>query len=282
VTTDPALPAVQTAHLLSPIHRELVALLRGLAPEQWLRPTSAGVWRVRDVAAHLLDGQLRRLSFHRDRLARATVPDDGDYASVLAYVNALNADWIRVADRFSPRVLTDLLETIGAQAAAFLAALPPHAPAFWPVAWAGEACSENWMDAGRDYTEYWHHQQQIRDAVGAPALAAARWLSPVVALGVRALPPALAALERPDGAALALTVTGEGGGRWMLRRARGGWTVIAHDPRQPRTAGVTIGALAVARLWYSGRQGQAAAKTAACEGDGALCEAVLAARAVMV
>ena len=282
MTTDPALPAVETAHLLVPLHRELVALLRGLAPEQWLLPTSAGAWRVRDVAAHVLDGQVRRLSFHRDRLARATVPNDREYASVLGYINALNADWIRVADRFSPRVLTELLETVGAQAAAFLAELPPHAPAFWPVAWAGEARSENWMDVGRDYTEYWHHQQQIRDAVGAPALDAARWLSPVVALGVRALPPALAALDRPDGTTLALAVTGEGGGQWMLLRAGGGWTVIAHDPRQPRKAAVTIEALAVARLWYSGRQPHAAAKTARCEGDLALCEAVLAARAVMV
>ena len=30
------------------------------------RPTVAGEWRVRDVVAHILDGSLRRLSFHRD------------------------------------------------------------------------------------------------------------------------------------------------------------------------------------------------------------------------
>jgi uncharacterized protein (TIGR03083 family) len=282
MATDSALPAVETAHLLVPLHRELVALLRGLAPEDWLRPTSAGAWRVRDVAAHLLDGQLRRLSFHRDRLDRTTRPDDAQYASVLAYVNALNAAWVAVADRFSPRVLTDLLHTIGEEAAVFLAGLPPHAPAFWPVAWAGEARSENWMDVGRDYTEYWHHQQQIRDAVGAPALDAGRWLSPVVALGVRALPPALAPLPRPDGTSLRLTVSGDGGGRWLLLRTGGTWSVIGDDTPHAHDAAVTLGAMAAARLWYSGRRPRAGAEQAACDGDRALCDAVLAARALMV
>jgi hypothetical protein len=282
MANDPALPAVETAHLLVPLHRELVALLRGLAAGDWLRPTSAGAWRVRDVAAHVLDGQLRRLSFHRDRLGRATRPDDTDYAGVLAYLNALNAAWIAVADRFSPRVLTDLLETIGEEAAVFLAGLPPHAPAFWPVAWAGHARSENWMDVGRDYTECWHHQQQIRDAVGAPALDAGRWLSPVVALAVRALPPALAPLPRPDGSSLALTVSGEGGGRWLLLRAGGAWSVIAHEAPHAHDAAVTLGAMAAARVWYSGRRPSAAAEQAVCAGDRALCDAVLAARALMV
>ncbi|NOT45466.1 MAG: hypothetical protein HOP14_12765 [Acidobacteria bacterium] len=55
-----------TADLLAPLHDELVQLLRGLPPEAWDRPTVAGAWRVRDVVAHLLDGQLRTLSALRD------------------------------------------------------------------------------------------------------------------------------------------------------------------------------------------------------------------------
>jgi hypothetical protein len=282
LTADPALPPVATAHLLAPLHAELIALLRGLAPGQWLLPTAAGTWRVRDVAAHLLDGQLRRLSFHRDRLPRATMPDDANYGSVLTYLNALNAEWVRAAERLSPRLLTGLLATVGAEAAEFLASLPPEGPAFWPVAWAGEARSQNWMDVGRDYTEWWHHQQQIRDAAGAPALDAPRWLGPVVALGVRALPQALATVARADGTALALSVTGDAGGRWLLLRSAGEWTVIAPGSRQPAAAAVPIEAMAAARLWYSGRRAHAAEGTAQCEGDKELCDAVLAARAVMV
>jgi hypothetical protein len=54
--------------------------------------------------------------------------------------------------------------------AAAVAALPPHAEAPFGVAWAGETRSANWLDTGREYTERWHHQMQIRDAVGAPPL----------------------------------------------------------------------------------------------------------------
>jgi hypothetical protein len=37
------------------------------------------------------------------------------------------------------------------------------------VAWAGEAESKNWFHVARDYSEKWHHQQQIREAVGQTA-----------------------------------------------------------------------------------------------------------------
>jgi hypothetical protein len=229
----------------------------------------------------VLDGQLRRLSFHRDGLTRADGPVDRDYGSVLRFINALNARWVEASQQLSPRVLTDLLETAGLQAAAFLASLPLHEPAFWPVAWAGEAQSENWMDVGRDYTECWHHQQQIRDAVGAPPLTAARWLAPVVALGVRALPRALADVTRPEGTAVGVAVRGEAGGRWRLVRARAQWELGAEDPARPGDAQVDLDAPDAARLWFSGRAPQAAA-TAERRGDPALCEAVLAARALMV
>src|SRR5436305_15018442 len=63
------------ADLFAPLHRELIALLRGLTPEQWERPTVAGAWRVRDVAAHLLDGMLRRLSRRRSAGRPGAVPE---------------------------------------------------------------------------------------------------------------------------------------------------------------------------------------------------------------
>ncbi|HVR69498.1 MAG TPA: maleylpyruvate isomerase N-terminal domain-containing protein [Vicinamibacteria bacterium] len=282
MTGGGALDPVDTSHLLAPIHRELVALLRALAPGQWLLPTTAGDWRVRDVAAHLLDGQLRRLSFHRDRLPRPDAPVDHEYESVLRFVNGLNARGVDASRHLSPRVLTDLLDTVGAQAAAFLASLPPREPAFWPVAWAGEERSENWMDVGRDYTEYWHHQQQVRDAVGAPALVQARWLTPVVALGVRAVPRALAEIARPDGTSLRLVVSGGAGGRWRLVREGGRWRLTPDAPADDAQATVRIDAAAVARLWYSGRGPRPAASDAGREGDRVLCDAVLSARALMV
>jgi hypothetical protein len=138
------------------------------------------------------------------------------------------------------------------------------------------------MDVGRDYTEYWHHQQQIRDAVGAPGLFAARWLVPVVALGVRAIPPALAEIARPDGTSLRLVVSGDAGGRWRFVRESGSWRLDEDAPAGQAHAAVRIDAAAAARLWYSGRGPRAATGDVAREGDRELCDAVLAARAVMV
>jgi len=41
-------------------------LLRGLSPADWNAPKLAGAWTVKDVAAHLLDGNLRTLAMLRD------------------------------------------------------------------------------------------------------------------------------------------------------------------------------------------------------------------------
>jgi hypothetical protein len=61
------------------VSADLTALLRRLTLEDWERPTAAGQWAVRDVVAHLADGALRRLSFHRDGM-RPPSPD-GPFAS---------------------------------------------------------------------------------------------------------------------------------------------------------------------------------------------------------
>jgi hypothetical protein len=123
---------------------------------------------VRDVAAHLLDGDVRRLSAGRDGVAlRPDVPI-ASWDDLVGWLNWLNAEWVGVARRMSPAVLVSLLEATGPQVAAFLASLDADAPALYPVGWAGEDVSPNWMDVGREFTERWHHQQQIRDAVGQP------------------------------------------------------------------------------------------------------------------
>ena len=72
--------------------------------------------------------------------------------------------------------MIDLLAVTGPQDAAYQGSLDPHAPALFNVAWAGEQTSPNWFDIGQEYTERWHQQEQIREAVGAPGLTARRWL----------------------------------------------------------------------------------------------------------
>jgi hypothetical protein len=72
---EPLTP-VDTRELFAPLHAELIGLLRGLSDADWERPTVAGAWRVRDVAAHLLDGDLRKLSAGRDG---HQMPPDGRF-----------------------------------------------------------------------------------------------------------------------------------------------------------------------------------------------------------
>ena len=117
-------------------------------------------------------------------------PSSDSFADILAFIHALNATGVQYAERLSPRVIVDLLDVTGKWVADYVSSLPPHAPASISVLWAGERQSENWMDIGREYTERWHHQMQIRDAVGADPLLDARWLDPVLDLSVRALPRA--------------------------------------------------------------------------------------------
>jgi hypothetical protein len=60
------LPPILTAHLFPRIEGLLLDLLRSLTPDEWELQTIAPQWKVKDVAAHLLDTQLRKLSLARD------------------------------------------------------------------------------------------------------------------------------------------------------------------------------------------------------------------------
>ena len=100
-------------------------------------------------------------------------------------------------------------------------------PALFSVAWAGEETSLLWFDMAREYTEHWHHQQQIRDAVGAPPLTSRQWLHPVLDTFLRALPHAYREVEAGEGAHIVFEITGEAGGDWTLVREGPAWTLYA-------------------------------------------------------
>jgi hypothetical protein len=50
------------AHLFPLLDVELMKLLKSLSPEDWNKPTLAKLWTVKDIVAHLLDGNIRTLS----------------------------------------------------------------------------------------------------------------------------------------------------------------------------------------------------------------------------
>jgi uncharacterized protein (TIGR03083 family) len=270
-----------TARLFGPLSVQLIGLLRDLEPSDWLRPTVAGNWRVRDVAAHLLDGQLRRLSAQRDGHA---MPPDRVIASdrdLAAFINALNASGVAYGARLSPRVITDQLERYGAQLAEVVATLDPNAPSLYPVSWAGEQASATWMDIGREYTEHWHHQMQIRDAVGRPRLLEPRWMTPLLDMSVRALPHAYAGVRAPAGTAVTLHVTGETAGTWSLVRDAGRWQILGGQP-SASDATVTIAADDSWRMFFNALSGAALMERVTVEGSADLAAPLLRARSVVI
>jgi uncharacterized protein (TIGR03083 family) len=271
---------VHLADRFAPLDTELISLLRGLGPDDWGRPTACALWTVKDIAAHLLDGNLRRLSFQRDGLpAEPDVPIHG-YSDLVRYLDRLNAEWVSAARRISSPLLIDLLEHTGRQVAELFGRLDPDAPALFPVAWAGETQSANWFDIGREYTERWLHQQQIRDAVGAPGLSSREWMHPVLDLFLRALPYRYRDVAAEPGTELHLAVEGAAGGDWTLRREAEAWRLYAGASRAP-AAGVRMDQDTAWRLFSKGLSPAEAREQVTVEGDQALGSVVLGALAVM-
>jgi uncharacterized protein (TIGR03083 family) len=275
------IPPVYTADLFPPLYEELAALLWGLAPEDWQRPTMAGSWRVRDVVAHLLDGDLRKLSAYRDGHMPTAAEPLRSHQDVVRFLDGLNAEWVGVARRFSARLLVELLSFTGPRICDLMSALPPHEPSLFPVGWAGETSSENWFDVGREYTERWHHQMQIRDAVGAPGLLERRWLHPLLDLSFRALAHAYRATRAPDGTGIVVHVTGEAGGTWSLIREGAQWQLFRGRAPAAATA-LTLDPDSAWRLLYNALPRVEAIKRTRIEGDASLAEPLFAMRSVMV
>lgn len=223
------MPPLSIAPLLREIGPHLVALLRSLAAEEWQLPTSSSARSVKDIAAHLLDGSLRRLSLQRDGFAASgSAGRAADGESLPAFLDRLNTEWERGTARLSSRVLVDLIEWSNPQLANLFESLDPHAPAMFSVAWAGETASQNWFDTAREYTEKWHHTRQIFEATHRPSTIDVRALfHPCLDTFLRALPSSFAAVDAPIGRSVEVRVTGEAGGSWFIERTTTGWRQVA-------------------------------------------------------
>jgi hypothetical protein len=236
---------------------------------------------VRDVVAHLVEVDLRKLSVGRDGHRIDPGRSIDAYADLVSFLNQLNAQWVDAAQRLSPRVLVDLLRYSGPAMARMVGELPPHDPAPFAVDWAGERRSENWFDIGRDYTERWHHQMQIRDAVGAPALLDARWVLPLLDLSVRCLPRSYAGVDASRERSVALYVTVGPDAAWTLRSEQHAWRVWRGAAASATTI-VRLDPDTAWRMFFNALPPAGARRRAAVEGDPALAEPLFAARAVMV
>jgi uncharacterized damage-inducible protein DinB len=84
---------IKTLHLFPVLDKLLIELLKSLSSEEWHLPTIAKLWTVKDIASHLLDGNLRILSFSRDNYFGETPTNINSYTDLVGYLNQLNSTW---------------------------------------------------------------------------------------------------------------------------------------------------------------------------------------------
>lgn len=217
---------IEVNHLLPILQAKLIELLRSLKHDDWHKPTICKGWSVKDVASHLLDGQMRRLSIGRDTYSSPRIPPPED--DLVGYLNEVNATWVEASSRISPQILVNLHEIIGPQYVEYLTSLDPQSKATFGVAWAGEEESLNWMDVARDYTEQWLHQQQIREALGKPHenLLTEELYRPTLDIWMLALPHHYDKLKRPNGTAIEIVISGKIASTWHLVKLNDKWEFI--------------------------------------------------------
>ena len=267
------------AHLLGKVDAQLIDLLQSLSVDEWGLQTVAPRWKVRDVAAHLLDTALRKLSLVRDSWfvenASPRSPQD-----VIALVNRLNEEGVAVYRRLSPAVLIQLMSLVCQQSANFHASLDPFARAAFNVSWAGEETSLNWFDTARELTERWHHQQQIRLATTRPGLMTPEFYTPVLDCFARGLPYAYRHVEAPVGTGILLEISGECGGKWVLSKGVAGWRFARQSPAKVECK-VTLPQAIAWRVFTKGISPDAARPQIEIDGDQNLAGGILALTAIV-
>ena len=70
---------------------------------------------MKDITAHLLGGNTRTLSMERDAYFGEKPGPIHSYTDLVAYLNKVNADWVKATKRLSPQVLINLLAITGKQ-----------------------------------------------------------------------------------------------------------------------------------------------------------------------
>jgi len=255
------LPPILTAHLFPKIEGMLIDLLRSLTADEWELQTIAPKWKVKDVASHLLDTQLRKLSIARD----GYLPPAPPITSLAALIDRLNEEGVMVYRRLSPPVLVSLMEQASRESAEYHNSLDPFSPAAFAVSWAGEETSLNWFDTAREFTERWHHHQQIRLAVNRPGIATPELYHPVLDCFLRALPYTYRDVPADNGTVLQFEISGDCGGAWWLYRDGTSCRMVDGALGQP-TSKVTIPQEIAWRIFTKGIDRQSAAAQTRVEG----------------
>jgi Mycothiol maleylpyruvate isomerase N-terminal domain len=266
---------INTVHLFPVLDKLLIELLKSLTIEEWHCPTIAKQWTVKDIASHLLDGNLRTLSILRDHYFGDPASNIHTYTELVAYLNQLNMSWTAATKRLSPQVLIELLEITGKQFHEQLESLAPFDTAVFSVAWAGQQQSENWFHIAREYTEKFIHQQQIREAVGKQALLIKKLFYPFIDTFMYGLPHTYRNVHADTGTAITIKILTDIGGEWHLIKTDTSWELIKSRPHRPSEAIVSIDPDTAWKIFSKGISPEQAYDKVEIYGDRQLAEVAL-------
>ena len=207
---------IDTIELFPVINDNLIALLKSLNINDFNKSTHFSNWKVKDICAHLLDTSLRKLSSERDGYTSAEKVDIKSYEELISHITNIADRWAIALSGLSPQIIIELIVKYQNELYEYLKMLDPYGESHFPVSWAGEEKSYNWFDIAREYTERWHHQMQIREAVSKEPLYERELYYPVLDTFMQALPYHFRNIEKDNGYILCVTITGTAGGKWYL------------------------------------------------------------------
>jgi uncharacterized protein (TIGR03083 family) len=270
-------PAIDVRPLFPRERHAMLDLLGALSPADWAMPTVCPGWDVHDVVGHVLNDYMRRVSGSRDGYGGAIFADD---ETLPGYLARTNEEFVRASRQLSPQLMIELLDHLGPRLDAVWAAQDLQAAADLNVSWAAtDIDSPAWLDIGREYTEFWVHQQQVRDAVCVPGATEPDLMAPVLDVFARGLPHALRMHDRPEGSTAHLEVSGPAGGRWGVVRHDRRWQMA--EPLGEPAARVSMDQDTFWRLATRGITVQQARQRSTASGDAELTTAITALLAVV-
>ncbi|MEO6731273.1 MAG: maleylpyruvate isomerase N-terminal domain-containing protein [Ferruginibacter sp.] len=277
--TDKRKPPINVVQLLPVLEKKLMSLLTSLNPEDWQKPTIAKSWTIKDIVAHLLDGNVRVLSMLRDNYFGESL---GKKTSInlIDYLNCLNADWVKAMKRVSPAILINLHQATGYRYNEYYASLDPFGKSPFAVDWAGEKESLNWMHIAREYTEKWLHQQQVRDVLNDKEIMTRELYYPFIDIFMLALPHTYRNVEATDGTLVRITIPSGIGGHWNIIAEGGKWILDNANQAKP-VSEVIIDAGIAWKLFSKSIRPQEIKHSVQIEGDQQLGEIALTMISVM-
>jgi uncharacterized protein (TIGR03083 family) len=276
-TGPPSEPPRDYADLFAVERDRLTELLASLQAPDWERPSPCPGWTVLGLCCHLVGDDLGLLARNRDGFLGTPAPS-GSEAEFAAWLDELQAEWVRAARRLSPRLVTDLLRWAGPQISVMFAGEDVRGRTA-SVSWAGPDLVPAWLGQARELSEYWIHRQQILQALGRPSDLRADLAGPVLDALRWAYPYRLASAVARPGDTVSVSVTGPLARTWHLVAAETGWQF--GDQPGPRLAGSL--AMNAEQAWRLLTNNMPAAGQAALtvSGDDAITAILLRTRAII-